>query len=68
MTLTCCEIECQRLATFGILSEGDSADLTTHSCDKHLAELMDDGVSSVWPLHQLRHLEGEEIRGEAGRR
>ncbi len=46
----CCDINCIRDAKFGILSEGKSADLETHACEKHLAEMLEPGVSTVWHL------------------
>jgi hypothetical protein len=50
MTLTCCYPDCLIPAEFGILSEGATPDLETHACDDHLTELMEGGVSTVWPI------------------
>ena len=59
--LICCQIDCQRRAIWGLLSEGLSWDMESHACDTHLAELLEPGESTVWPLNQLPHLDGEVI-------
>lgn len=50
IALTCCFIPCEAAAEFGILSEGHSCDLETHACTVHVGALLEDGISSVYPI------------------
>ncbi|WP_158408553.1 hypothetical protein [Desulfosporosinus fructosivorans] len=46
----CCVIGCTSKAEFGILSEGQSSDMETHTCEVHVGKLLELGVSKVYPI------------------
>jgi hypothetical protein len=50
---TCNLISCESPADFGILSEGNSADLESQACTDHVGNLLEPGQSTVWPLNTV---------------
>lgn len=48
--LQCCFPGCNKEPDFGILSEGQSSDMETHACSEHVGELLEPGISRVYPI------------------
>ena len=45
-------IRCERRAEWGILSADVGPYDETHACPLHLVDLLEDGVSQVWPMQR----------------
>lgn len=57
MKTECCFINCNKPAEWGIHPNGIHYTLETYSCSAHLAEMLEPGTSTVWPLETKNECE-----------